>query len=130
VVFENPLVDEEGLSVDEVIDRRDELLGKNIVVKGALGKIEKPWGFSIEDTSRRQDELFVVNHPRVASQTASNFTIAGQKFLRVKGTLKEMIWTDEDSTRALTVPDENTRRSDRRLVIVADEMSSIVVNAE
>ena len=130
VIFENPLVDEEGLTVDELIDRRQELLGKSVVVKGAVGSLAQPWGFWMEDTSKNENRLFVVNHPRIASQTAANFTLTGQKYLRIRGTVKQMVWTDDDSTRVLTNPDEEDNVHDRRLVLVADEMSSIVVGSE
>lgn len=128
VVFENPLIDQEGLSVEEVVDRREELLGKTVTIKGTLGKIDKEWGFWLQDSSGATNQIFIVNNAQLASSTVANFTLDGQKYLRVKGVVKEMVWTDEDSSTVNI--DEEVRGNKKRLVIVGQEISSISVATE
>lgn len=127
IIFENPLVDQEGLSVSEVLDRRQELVGKEVTIKGRQGKGDREWGFWLTDTGETQREIFVINNNRIVSQNIAEFTLSGQTYLRVKGTIKEMIWTDEDSTIDVNNPDGISGRQESRLVIVPSEISSIVL---
>lgn len=129
VVFENPLVDEQGLSVKEVNDNKEKLLGQHITVKGAFDRVDKPWGFWLRETSQDRSEIFIVTNDQIANTDVAEFVLAGQKYLRVSGTLKQMIWTYEDSTDERIVKD-GSNANNSRWVIVADQINSISTGAE
>ena len=127
IIFDNPLVDQDGMTVEEVQDNKAVLIGKEVVVKGAPDEVDEPWGFWLTDTSRSQDKLFVVTQASIANQNVDEFVFDNHPYVRIKGTIKYLTWTDRDSFDDLKFENGKSVGRSQRLVIVADEITPIVV---
>lgn len=125
VIFENPLINEPGLAVKELTDKKDEYKGKAVEVKGAVGSRDGDWGFWLNETNGDRKQVFILTHPSLASQTASQFSLIGQKYVRVRGVLKDVVWTRESTVEEATLGAQAAFSPPQRLSIIADEIIPI-----
>lgn len=127
VIFDNPLVNQEGFSVEDVKKRSKEFLGVEITVKGAISDLDEELGFTIKDTSNVSGELLIITDESITEASISAITLEAHKYVRVRGIVKELIVTTKDSLDDIQTEDGKYKDGTPRIVVVAKEISPIIV---
>ena len=130
VIFVNPLIDQSGLGIDQLLDNRSQYLGQPVVVKGAIGEVQEPWGFYITSTDGSSQKILIVTAAEIANQTVKDFSLTGLEYLQVEGTLKEMVQTSEDSLDEVKIENGKYTGQSKKLVIVASKLSPIFLTPD
>ena len=122
VIFQDPLIDQPGSTVKEIVDNQDNLLGKEVIVKGEVRQTEKDWGFWIEDTGTRRHRVFITTNSALVQPNLVNFVTTGFKYVKIKGTVKEMLWTKEATLEEASASSDIAISQSSRLVIIPTEI--------
>jgi hypothetical protein len=125
VIFENPLINEPGLSVSELLKRTDELKGRAVEVKGIIRNRDGDWGFWLNETNGERQQVFILTHPSLTKDEVSSYSIVGKRYIRVRGVLKDVIWTNEESVEDATTSAQAVFSPPQRLSIIPDEIIEI-----
>jgi DNA/RNA endonuclease YhcR with UshA esterase domain len=122
VIFQDPLIDQPGNTVKEITENQRELLGKEVIVKGEVKQTEKDWGFWIEDTGTRRHRIFITTNSALVQPNLVNFATTGFKYIKIKGTVKEMLWTKEATLEEASNSSDIAVSQTSRLVVIPTEI--------
>lgn len=130
LVLDNPLVNEGGVGVDELTDERDKWLGVKVTTKGAVGEVVAPWGFELDATDGSRSDILIITNSEIANQAVEDFNLDGLEYLKVVGTVKELVRSQENSLEEVEIEDGMYEGRNQRLVIVAESIEPIFINPE
>lgn len=125
VIFQNPIINEPGLSVEEVMNKADELKGQAVEVKGQIGSRDGDWGFWLNETNGERDSVFILTHPSLATDNITPIGLLDKKYVRVRGVLKDVTWTQQSTLSDANSPDQPVFSTPQRLSIVVTEIIPI-----
>ncbi|HYD35118.1 MAG TPA: hypothetical protein VD999_03565 [Vitreimonas sp.] len=126
IVIEDPLLNHEGLRVEEFTTDPNQHLGQAVTLKGQVSQRINPWGFALRSAGEPDAEVLIVTNGDITQK--SNLEPAGLDVAQavvVKGIAKLLTKEGQTEQFGFEIDDLSTSVWQDQVVVVADSVTVV-----